>query len=340
MIMSSTIKTCKRCGFILGTRPNLTDKDGVCSACINHDKKKLVDFKSRQKWLTTYISDNKTNPKYDCIVAFSGGKDSTVIVKKLFENHGVKKILLVYSTDEFTHTKTGGHNIDNVLNRYDCDLLTFRLNPGEHIEHMRQDFIETLNPLKWSESQIEKIPLEIARNYNIRIVFYGENDEYEYGSENSLDILHKSSDDDLKIIYLGAVYPYSEYLWYKEAVDIGFWDLNHLNEWQRQGLLENYSAINSVGYHIGPWTKFVKFGFQRVSDIACRKVRNGLLSLEQAKQHIKDLDWICDPASKRDFCRTLAITESFFDETVDKHANRDIVTKDANGIWKRIDLTL
>jgi len=336
--MSNNIRLCKRCGFILGTRPNLKDVDGVCSACINHDKKPGIDYKSRQEWLTQYIAENKTNQKYDCLVAVSGGKDSTTIVKKLFENHGVKKVLLLNVSEEFTHTKTGIHNINNIINRYNCDLLTLRINPKELAEHMKNDFIELLNPLKWLEEMIYIAPVELAKNYNIKLVFYGENAEFEYGSSETLEVFHKESTDDMKIIYMGAIYPYSAQDWFKEAQDVGFWDLNHLNEWQRQGQIENYSQIDSIGYNMGVWTKFVKFGFQRVSDMACRFVRDGVMTYEQAQLLIKEKDYICDPASKRDLCRTIGITEEYFDEMVDKHANRNLVVKDINGVWRRKDM--
>lgn len=334
----TAIRKCKKCGFILGTRPNLKDVDGVCSACINHEKKKSIDFASRQAWLTNYIAENKTNEKYDCLVAVSGGKDSTTIVRKLFENHGVKKVLLVNLTEEFTHTKTGIHNLNNIVKRYNCDLITFRINPDELAASMKKGLEEALNPLKWLEEQIYQIPLEIARMYGIKLVFYGENAEFEYGSSETLEIFHQASDDNLKIIYMGAIYPYSAQTWYATAKEVGFLDLNHYNEWQRHGQIENYSQIDSIGYNMGVWTKFPKFGFQRVTDMACRFVRDGDLTIEQADQLIKEQDYICDPSSKRDFCRTIGITEAYFDQMVDRYANRDLVVKDVNGVWRRKDL--
>jgi hypothetical protein len=332
------IRKCKKCGFILGTRPNLKDIDGVCSACINYEKKKSIDFASRQEWLTKYILENKTNSKYDCLVAVSGGKDSTVIVKKLFENHGVKRALLFKIVDEFTATKAGITNLNNIVSRYNCDLLTYRINPQRLAEHMRNDLIDNLNPLKYLEEQIYKLPLEIAKNNNIKLLFYGENAEFEYGSSEELDIFHPASTDDIRVIYMGAIYPYSAPAWYAEAKEVGFLDLDHFNEWQRQGTVENYSQIDSIGYHMGIWTKFVKFGFQRVSDIACRLVRDGMLTYEQAQQLIKDKDYICDPMSKRDMCRVIGITEEFFDEMVDRHANCALVVQDISGVWRRKDM--
>lgn len=332
------IKKCKKCGFILGTRPNLKDVNGVCSACINHEKRKKVNFEERQKWLTNYISENKSNLKYDCLVAVSGGKDSTTIIRKLFENHGVNKILLVNITEEFSHTRVGKENLENLIYRWDCDLITYRINPKELAENMKDGLEKYLNPLKWLEEEIYRIPLYIARSFGIKLVFYGENAEYEYGSSEELEIFHRVSDNNLRVIYMGAIYPYEANTWYEMAQEVGFRDLNYYNEWQRFGQIENYSQIDSVGYNMGVWTKFPKFGFQRVSDMACRFVRVGLLTKEQAELLIKEQDYLCDPSSKRDFCRTVGITETFFDQCVDKHANRDLVMKDINGIWRRKDL--
>ena len=69
------IRLCKNCGFILGTKPGLLEHDGVCQQCINAANKTNIDFKARQEWLTQYIKENKTNTKYDCVIAVSGGKD-------------------------------------------------------------------------------------------------------------------------------------------------------------------------------------------------------------------------------------------------------------------------
>lgn len=332
------IKLCKNCGFILGTRPNLKDVDGVCTACLNKVKKKDVDFIERQSWLTKYIEDNRTHAEYDCLIAVSGGKDSTTIVGKLFESHGIQRALLVHVSDCFTHTETGKRNLENIQNKFNCDLVSINFNHKKLTEHMRKDFEETLNPLKWLEQQIYIKPLEIAKQNGIKLVFYGENAEFEYGSSKELDVFHPATTDELKVIYLGAIYPYSAQDWYEFAKSYGFIDLDFLNEWQRQGQIENYSQIDSIGYHMGIWTKFVKFGFQRVSDMACRFVRDGVMGYEQAQLLIKEQDYLCDPASKKDFCRAIGITEKYFDKIVDLHANTKLVKKDINGAWRRIDM--
>lgn len=332
------IRKCKKCGFILDTRPHLKEVNGVCSACLNEEKKKTIDFKSRQEWLTNYIKENRTNPDYDCVVAVSGGKDSHMIVKRLIENHGVKNPLLVSVYDEFTHSQAGLYNIDNMSNKYDLDHIKFRCQPKTFIEHTKHDFETYLHPLIWIEKRIYEIPLDIARRFGIKLVFYGENSAFEYGDAEELDIFHPASTDELKVIFLGAIYPFSITDSLEQASEIGFRDLNYYNEWQRQGCIENHMQIDSLGYIVHTWCKFIKFGFARTTDIACRYVREGRLTKEQAELLIKERDYICDPAAKRDFCRTLNITEQYFDEVVDHFANRDILVKDINGTWRRKDL--
>ena len=72
---------------------------------------------------------------------------------------------------------------------------------------------------------------------------------------------------------------------------MGFKQLSDFDDWQRQGSIDDFTQIDSKGYMIQHWTKFIKFGFQRVSDMACRFVREGKLTKEQALQLIKDSDY-------------------------------------------------
>lgn len=330
---------CLKCGFPLGCRPGLKDADGVCSACINCEKKKDIDYASRQKWLTGYIKENKGGGEYDCAVGVSGGKDSYMIVKRLIENHGVKNPLLITSLDEFEQTEAGKYNLRHIAEHFDLDHITFRNKPMSARKEMLQCFENELNALKAVDVRIvgfNGVPSKIARSFGIKLMFYGETN-FEYGSEDTLEIFHKDSTYDFKYIFMGAIYPYSISDSLTEAKSVGFKDLDDFNEWNRY-TVENYSQMDSYGYAANQWCKYVKFGAQRVADIACRLVRENKLSREEALVFIRERDFILDKLAKRDMCRVLGITEDYFDKVVDKFANTDIVTKDVDGIWKRKDI--
>lgn len=332
------IRTCNECGFILGTRPGLKEVDGVCQACINYKHSQGFDWVARQRDLRGTCDEAKAKGgKYDCVVAVSGGKDSTVIVAKLTKEYGMKP-LLVTVTDEFTHTRAGTHNGENIARRFNLDHIVWRCEPMTFRYETVKDFDLELHPLKWIEEKIYQVPIDIAKKFGIGLVFFGENSAFQYGTQETLNYLHPASDADVEVHFFFAYYPYSEMGNRAEAKQHGFRDLDDTKEWFRQGSIENYTQQDSVAYMIQLWTKFVKFGFQRVSDMACRYVRAGDLTKEQAMQLIKERDWVCDPWAKHDFCKTIGITEALFDEVVDKHANKDLVEKDINGNWRRKDL--
>ena len=202
------IKTCKKCGFILDTRPNMKSVDGVCLSCLNKDRKNKINWKERQNWLTDYIRESRRpGVEWDCIVGVSGGKDSCAIVRRLFENHGVKKALLVHVCDEFTPSEAGLYNLDNLAKTYNVDLINFRCSPQQFIAETRKSFFEELHPLKWIEQQLYAKPLEIAEAFNIPLVFMGENSAFEYGESEECEIFHPASNEKTKVIFMGAIYP-------------------------------------------------------------------------------------------------------------------------------------
>lgn len=332
------MEICIKCGMP-DTRPGSIFKDGVCLACKNYENRKNIDFAGRQKLLKT-ICEKRIAEKdeYDCVCPVSGGKDSTMIVSELVKL-GMKP-LLVTVTDEFTTTKAGAHNIKNIAERFNLDHILFRHAPQTFRKQTLKDFENELHPLKWIEEKIYSTPKKIAKLYNIPLVFYGENSNYEYGTSENLDLLHPSSDEETKVYFFYAFYPYNECKNMENAKKYGFKDLDDCDEWFRQGNIENFTQIDSIAYIIQLWTKFPKFGFQRVGDMTSRMLRKNQITKQQADLLIKERDYICDPAAKRDFCNIIGITEKYFDEIVDKHANKEILVKDVNGVWRRRDLFL
>jgi hypothetical protein len=319
------------------TRPGSQFLDSICLACRNYENRKNIDWSARASQLEQLCRDRiAQGGQYDCVCPVSGGKDSTVIVGELV-NLGMRP-LLVTVTDEFTKTKAGSHNLKNISSKFNLDHLVFRHAPQLFIENTRRDFENELHPLKWIEQKIYETPIEVARRYDIPLVFFGESSDYEYGVTNELNLLHPASDDRTQVYFFFAFKPYNETQNWQRAKSWGFRDLDDFDEWFRQGNIENFTQIDSIAYLIQLWTKFPKFGFQRVTDIASRMVRKGQLSKEQAQRLIRERDYICDPAAKRDFCKTLSITEDYFDAIVDRHANREILIKDENNVWRRRDL--
>jgi hypothetical protein len=139
--------------------------------------------------------------------------------------------------------------------------------------------------------------------------------EYEFWSEGGIlpdevDTIKPKVADYPLVIYMSYFIPWSSEDNYEIAKKLGFRDLT--GEWNRLGTIENFEQIDSYAYMVHLWLKYPKFGFQRVSDIASRRVREGRLPLEKAKQLIKSRDPILDPEALKDFCRILGYTEESF----------------------------
>ena len=80
------------------SRPRVNfNSDNVCNACINgEDKKRLVE--ERREEFLEYINSFKIrNGLYDCIVPWSGGKDSSAMTYKLKFEFGLNPLLVTAS---------------------------------------------------------------------------------------------------------------------------------------------------------------------------------------------------------------------------------------------------
>ena len=134
------------------------------------------------------------------------------------------------------------------------------------------------------------------------------------------------------IIFMSYYLPWSSTTNLAIALKYGFSDLAH--EWIREGYIENFEQIDSIAYIIHLWMKYPKFGFQRTSDIASRRVREGLLSLSEAKKIINEKDHIIDQRALEDYCSTLEYSKKEFWDIVEKFWNPDLFEK-INGIWSK-----
>ena len=83
-----SIKVCKKC-LMPSSRPRVIfNQSGLCNACINSSKKKRIDWVKRKKEFEVLLEKNKPSKGlYDCIVPWSGGKDSSMIALKLKEDY-------------------------------------------------------------------------------------------------------------------------------------------------------------------------------------------------------------------------------------------------------------
>lgn len=154
------------------TRPDHVFVDGVCPACINHEKKPEIDWKDREKELLNLLDRHDGK----CIVPSSGGKDSTYQVIKLKEL-GADPLVVTATTCHLTYI--GRKNIDN-LARY---ATTMEISPNKTVRaKLNRMGLELVGDISWPEhAAIFSTPFRVAVETKIPLIFYGENPQNQYG---------------------------------------------------------------------------------------------------------------------------------------------------------------
>lgn len=170
------------------TRPDLEFVDGVCSGCINYAKRTEVNWAERKRDLVRLLERSPAKNGYDCIVASSGGKDSTYQVLTLIEL-GAKPLVVTAQTCMLT--EVGRRNIDNLSRFADTQVVNYdpgvrsRLNVLGH---------ELVGDLSWPEHvAVFSAPFRVAAKGGPNLIFYGEcpNTEYSGPLDSATDRMTK-----------------------------------------------------------------------------------------------------------------------------------------------------
>jgi len=364
-----TMKYCKIC-VMPDTRPGIVfDDEGVCSACRNHEKKSTIDWDSRFNELKELCDKyrGKYGDTYDCIIAVSGGKDSHYQVHVMKELMGMNP-LLVTVEDNFPLTKAGESNIKNISEEFGCDIISLKPNIKIQKILMRKTFEKYGKPTWYIDRLIYTYPIHIAVKFNIPLVVYGENINYEYGGiqtketysanqqiyngvasdipwdeltdENismkdlSLCLFPDKKEIDalnLESIYLSYFMKWNSYNNYLFAKKRGFKDLTH--EWIREQRVENFDQVDSRAYMVHAWLKYPKFGHASATDYASKFIRYGLISRDEAIELVKKHDHNLDSLTIQDFIDFAGYSHKEFWDIVDSLYNKDLFEK-VDGEWK------
>jgi len=343
------------------TRPGIVfNEQGVCSACVHHEKKKEINWEERMSELKKICDMYRKPSGFDCMIAVSSGKDSHYQVH-MFKEKMRMHPLLVSVTDNFSHTKAGEHNLKNLSREFGCEIIIYSPNIRDQKIVMDYTFRRYGKPTWYVDRLIYTYPLHMAVNFKIPLLIFGENISYEYGGiddietpsarnqvENGvasdIDLTHLDVDKTflrpppardlttLDPIYLSYFVPWNSYQNYLFAKSRGFRDLSQ--EWDRTDHVENFDQVDSIAYLVHPWMKYPKFGHAMDTDYLSKFIRYGLMTREQAVQKLNTMNRMVDPLAMRDLCDFMGYTDAEFWSIVESHWNRDLFEKDQNGEWK------
>jgi N-acetyl sugar amidotransferase len=371
------MKFCSLC-LLPDTKPDLSmDADGVCNACTNYRNRKAVDWMERKKTLIDtldkYKSTDQTN--WDCIIPVSGGKDSTYQVIRVLEM-GYNPLCVVVTTCHLT--SIGRENIENIK-QLGVDLIEFT-NNRQTRQKLNKLCLEEVGDISWPEHvSIFTIPVKVAVSYNIPLIVWGECSQNEYGGPaSSLDnnILDRKwleefggliglrvsdimeladvkkrnmipylypTDEDIKTvgvtgIFLGYYIPWCGLANSLIAQAYGFRTYSECVE----GSIVNYENLDNYQTIIHDYFKYIKFGFDRSTDIASTLIRRGVLKREDGllivKRHEGKFPKKRLGKSLKEILEYVDMTPEQFEDICHKFTNKSIFKTDrANNLIKDAD---
>ena len=88
---------CTKC-ILPETHETITfDEEGVCNICRQQEHKQVViDWSKAKRQLDDIIENFRGRYEYDCIVPFSGGKDSTWTLYYLMKEYGLRPLVVSF----------------------------------------------------------------------------------------------------------------------------------------------------------------------------------------------------------------------------------------------------
>jgi len=165
-------------------RPRLVfDGDGICDACrFSEHKHRGVSWETRHEELAVLLEKYRSRDgSFDVVVPASGGKDSCYVAHQLKYVYGMHPLCVVWAPAMYTDI--GRRNLES-FNRF-FDTVLYTPNRVVHGKLTRLGFELFGDPFQpWHHGQ-QAYPLQIALKYGIPLVFYGENQDAEYGGGRS-----------------------------------------------------------------------------------------------------------------------------------------------------------
>jgi N-acetyl sugar amidotransferase len=144
-----------------------------CNMCkTSQFKKDNIDWEKRKKMLDKIIEKYRGKYDYDCIVPFSGGKDSTYTLYYLMKEYKIKPLVV-----RFNHGFMRSNHEENVtrtLKKLGADFINFTPNWQVVKRLMFESFLRKTDFCWHCHTGIYSYPLQIALKFNVPLILWGE----------------------------------------------------------------------------------------------------------------------------------------------------------------------
>jgi imidazoleglycerol phosphate synthase cyclase subunit len=310
--------------------------------------------------------------RHDCVIAVSGGKDSwyqTHIIKNEF---GCNPLLVTYNGNNYT--EVGWQNLLRMREVFGVDHIIY--SPGvELLKKLNRLGMIVMGDMNWHcHVGITTTPVRMAAMHRIPLVIWGEHGYLDLCGQFSLDDFPEMSyrdrlehfargyewnffvgqegitaqdmvpyqypsdrdlfDLDIRGVYIGNYLPWEANDHGRMMVDLHGFQISPTPFDRTYRRMSNLDDMHENGVH--DYLKYIKFGYGRCTDHACKDIRAGILSREEAVDLVRRYD----PVKPGDLARWLDYvgwTEDQFDKLADTFRDPRVWRRE-NGVWVKDNL--
>lgn len=350
------LKRCTKCVLPETHETIVFDAAGVCNVCQQHEfKQNQVDWAAKKKELDELIESHRGKHDYDCLIPFSGGKDSTWTLYYLVKEYGVKPLVVRFDHG-FLRPGVQANTV-RVLRKLGVDFHHFTPNWKVVQKLMLQAFLEKGDFCWHCHTGIFSYPMWVALRYQVPLIFWGEPSAeytayYSYDQPEEVDekrfnrfINLGISAEDMFVRLAGGVEerdlkPFT-YPPLKELRRLGYrsvclgsyapWDVKKQSEiierelgWQGDEV-ENvppqysYEKIECYLQGVRDYIKYIKRGYTRPAHLASIDIRNRRLSREEGLDLVREYEGKRPPSLDL-FLDFIGLTEREFLDIAMSHA--------------------
>ncbi len=335
------------------TRPRITFSErGWCNSCEWAAQKRFVDWGSRQLHFKSICGKYKGNGREpDCIVPWSGGKDSIYVAYEM-RQFGMTPLLMTVLPH--LETEIGEWNRKNMCK--DFDKFEINLKEDKYRSLAKKYFIEQGRPKHPWETAISAAIINQSVSLNLPFIIYGEEGEQEYGgSSREKDRWMLPVDKE----YLMKYYWQNNLDWTipndKEFNNIFFTQYSRFENWSPSthgnfavakgmrtkgvrniGTFSSISQLSDKLQDLHCYLMYLKFGFGRCSSDVSIAIREGWMDREEGKTLINAYDGEVPDQYVFDYVDYFDMSVGEFEGVLNSFVNHDILEWEDNR-WQVID---
>lgn len=167
------LKKCNHCGLPETYETIEFDEKGICNICRQKEfRDENIDWDKRKAQLNELIIQYKGKYDYDCLIPFSGGKDSTYTLYYLIKEYKLKPLVIQFNHGFFRPNLV--KNNERTLKKLGVDVLNFTPNWKVVKRTMLESLIRKGDFCWHCHTGIFSYPMHVAIKYNVPLIFWGE----------------------------------------------------------------------------------------------------------------------------------------------------------------------